>query len=96
MIADAKRYHILQTLKSPGGTMARWRGEQRGVLEQRKTGWFGRWREYVDRDGEIRWEQVTRKLCGAGRLLDIPVLDHLIVSMRGFRSLRASHAECFE
>ncbi len=40
--------------------------------------------------------QVTRKLCGAGRLLDIPVLDHLIVSMRGFRSLRASHAECFE
>jgi hypothetical protein len=38
-------------------------GVQRGVLEQRATGWFGRWREYVQReDGQIVWQQVTRKL----------------------------------
>lgn len=44
--------------------MSRWKGEQRGVLERRATGWFGRWREYVDKGGEIKWEQITRKLCG--------------------------------
>lgn len=41
-------------------------------------------------------QRVTRRLCAVGRLLDIPVLDHLIVSIRGFRSLKASHAELFE
>jgi len=40
--------------------------------------------------------RVTRRLCMVGRLLDIPVLDHLIVSIRGFRSLKASHAGLFE
>lgn len=40
--------------------------------------------------------RVTRRLCAAGRILDVPVLDHLIVSMRGFRSLKASHSELFE
>lgn len=40
--------------------------------------------------------QVTRRLCAAGRLLDVPVLDHMIVSIRGFRSLKATHPELFE
>lgn len=39
MTTNAKRYDVIQALSGTGGTMARWRGEQRGVLEQRKTGW---------------------------------------------------------
>lgn len=55
--------HIFEALSLRGGSVSRWRGEQRGVLEQRATGWFGRWREYVQReDGQIVWQQVTRKL----------------------------------
>lgn len=40
--------------------------------------------------------QVTRRLCEVGRLLDVPVLDHIIVSIRGFRSLKASHPDLFD
>jgi len=40
--------------------------------------------------------KVTRRLCAAGRLLDVPVLDHLIVSLRGYRSLKASRPELFD
>lgn len=32
---------------------------------------------------------VTKKLVSAGRLLDIPVQDHLIISFKGVRSLRS-------
>lgn len=39
---------------------------------------------------------VTRCLCRAGRILDIPVLDHMIISMQGYRSLKAWRPELFE
>lgn len=39
---------------------------------------------------------VTRSLCRAGRILDIPVLDHMIVSMKGYRSLKACRPELFD
>lgn len=64
MSATAKRYDVLHALMSPGGNGMRWKGEQRGVLNRRNTGWFGRWREYVEKDGVVRYDQVTRKLCG--------------------------------
>lgn len=39
---------------------------------------------------------VTRSLCAAGNLLEIPVLDHLIVSFRGYASLKKEFPELFE
>lgn len=39
---------------------------------------------------------VTRTLVRAGKLLEIPVLDHLIVSFRGYTSLRRTFSELFE
>ena len=41
-------------------------------------------------------KQVTRCLVQAGKLLEIPVLDHLIISFRGFTSLRREFPELFE
>ena len=37
----------------------------------------------------------TRKLVEAGKLLDIPVMDHVIMADVGYRSIRASHPELF-
>ncbi len=37
----------------------------------------------------------TRKLINAGALLDIPVLDHLILSREGFASMKSSHPHLF-
>ncbi|MDR2731866.1 MAG: DNA repair protein RadC [Fibromonadaceae bacterium] len=39
---------------------------------------------------------LTQKLCEAARILDIPVLDHLVISSSGFTSIRSEHAEYFE
>lgn len=39
---------------------------------------------------------VTRILFQAGKLLDIPVLDHLIVSFRGYTSIKRESPELFE
>ncbi len=39
---------------------------------------------------------LTQRLCEAGRILQIPVLDHLVVSSSGFTSIRSSYAEYFE
>lgn len=41
-------------------------------------------------------KQVTRLLARAGKFLEIPVLDHLIVSFRGYTSLRREFPELFE
>lgn len=41
-------------------------------------------------------QMVTRSLCAAGKLLEIPVLDHLIVSFRGYASLKKEFPEWFE
>lgn len=38
---------------------------------------------------------VTRVLCAAGRILQIPVLDHLIIGKSGYFSLRRAHSEIF-
>lgn len=38
---------------------------------------------------------VTRRLAEAGRLLGIPVMDHLIVTADGFTSLRERFPDCF-
>lgn len=38
---------------------------------------------------------ITRVLCAAGRILQIPVLDHIIIGKTGFVSLRRSHSEIF-
>ncbi len=40
-------------------------------------------------------KMVTRSLCDAGRILEIPVLDHLIVSFRGYASLKREFPELF-
>lgn len=37
----------------------------------------------------------TQKLVEAGRILDIPVLDHLIISHEGWGSLKSSHPQYF-
>ena len=39
--------------------------------------------------------EMTRKLVAAGAILDIPVLDHLIVSREGWASLKALHPGIF-
>jgi len=39
---------------------------------------------------------LTQKLCEAGRILEIPVLDHLVISSSGFTSIRSKNAEYFE
>lgn len=39
---------------------------------------------------------LTQKLCEAGRILEIPVLDHLVVSSSGWTSIRNFNGECFE
>jgi len=39
---------------------------------------------------------LTQRLCEAGRILQIPVLDHLVISSSGFTSIRSSYAEYFE
>src|SRR5690606_3038801 len=38
---------------------------------------------------------VTRRLAEAGRMLGIPLLDHLIVASAGFTSLRERYPDCF-
>lgn len=42
---------------------------------------------------EDKW--VTKSLTAAGKLLEIPVLDHLIVSFRGYTSLKRESPELF-
>lgn len=39
---------------------------------------------------------ITRTLCLSGKILQIPVLDHIIVGKRGFTSICRSHSELFE
>jgi DNA repair protein RadC len=38
---------------------------------------------------------LTQKLCEAGKILEIQVLDHLVVSSSGFTSIRSSNGEYF-
>jgi DNA repair protein RadC len=39
---------------------------------------------------------LTQKLCEAGQILEIPVLDHLVISSSGFTSIKSCNAEFFE
>jgi DNA repair protein RadC len=39
---------------------------------------------------------LTQKLCKAGKILEIPVLDHLVISSSGFTSIRSNWGEYFE
>ena len=39
---------------------------------------------------------ITKVLCAAGKILMIPVLDHIIISKRGFTSLCRRYPEIFE
>lgn len=39
---------------------------------------------------------ITRRLCEAGKLLQIPLLDHLIVAPTSWSSLRADQPELFQ
>ena len=39
--------------------------------------------------------QVTKKLCEAGKILDIPVLDHIIITDESFYSIRGSLPSIF-
>jgi len=39
--------------------------------------------------------EVTRRLCEAGKILDIPVLDHIIIADEGYNSLRAMNPSIF-
>lgn len=59
------RYDSPEALLRPGGIdVGRVRGEQAGSLERRKTGWFGRWREFtLTESNTIEWKQTGwRKL----------------------------------
>lgn len=38
----------------------------------------------------------TKKLVEAGRLIGVPLLDHIIVAKSGFYSIREAHRELFE
>ena len=40
--------------------------------------------------------RLTQRLCEAGHILQIPVLDHLIISSSGFTSLKTDYGEYFE
>ena len=39
--------------------------------------------------------QTTKKLCEAGKILDIPVLDHIIITDETFYSIRGSLPSIF-
>lgn len=39
---------------------------------------------------------ITRILCASGKILQIPVLDHIIVGRKGFTSICRLHSELFE
>lgn len=39
---------------------------------------------------------ITRVLCASGKILQIPVLDHIVVGKRGFSSICRLHSEIFE
>ena len=39
---------------------------------------------------------ITRVLCASGKILQIPVLDHIIIGSRGISSICRSHSELFE
>lgn len=39
---------------------------------------------------------ITRILCASGKILQIPVLDHLVVGKRGYTSICRLHSEIFE
>jgi DNA repair protein RadC len=39
---------------------------------------------------------LTQRMCKAGKILGIPVLDHLVISSSGFTSIRSKNAEYFE
>lgn len=39
---------------------------------------------------------ITRVLCASGKILQIPVLDHIIVGKKGFTSICRLHSEIFE
>ncbi|MCQ2054985.1 MAG: DNA repair protein RadC [Fibrobacter sp.] len=39
---------------------------------------------------------ITRVLCAAGKVVQIPVIDHIVVGKRGFTSLCREHPEIFE
>ena len=39
--------------------------------------------------------RLTQRLCESGRLLQIPVLDHLVISSSGFTSLKNDYGEYF-
>jgi len=39
--------------------------------------------------------RLTQRLCEAGRILQIPVLDHLVISSSGFTSLKNDYGEYF-
>lgn len=39
---------------------------------------------------------ITRVLCAAGKVLQIPVLDHVIIGKRGFTSICRNHPSIFE
>jgi DNA repair protein RadC len=39
--------------------------------------------------------RITEKLVESGKILEIPVLDHLIISREGWSSLKSTHPLCF-
>jgi DNA repair protein RadC len=39
---------------------------------------------------------LTKRLCDAGKILQIPVLDHIVISSSGFASIRSMWGEYFE
>lgn len=65
--------------------MSRWKGEQRGSLVKKATGYYGRWREYQERDGKVEWAQVKRKLCGLeeGKARAIELLNEELAKANG-------------
>jgi integrase len=83
--AAVRCYDIPALLAQGGNGMARARGDQRGSLEKRKTGWFGRWREFtLLPDNTIAWKQTGwRKLTDGSKADAIEKLNEELARANG-------------
>jgi integrase len=85
MASNARAYNISEALLRSEDAMSRWKGEQRGSLERVGDSYYGRWREFREKDGVIEWSQVKRKLCPAsdGKAEAIRILNENVAQAGG-------------
>lgn len=81
-----KAYNLSEALlQRPEVLMSRWRGEQRGSLLKIGDSYYGRWREFREKEGVIEWTQVKRKLCPVsdGKAEAIRILNENVAQAGG-------------